>query len=160
MNHESEHPSEPFGSEPAGGDSTRSAGEPPPPGREDDELVAEQSDAAASEAAMIGGRVAHDSDDPAMDPVYQAGGGEQDGWEAAEAALIENASHGDGGGDPLRDAFSPEVEADRSTAVYGESDELESTETVKEPTTGEDDPAEGPGLGADRGPTPAPRQDR
>jgi hypothetical protein len=159
MSHESEHPSEPLGGEPAGADSARPGGEPPQPGAED-ELVAEQSDAAATEAGMIGGRVPHEADDPAMDPVYQAGGGEQDGWEAAEAALIENASHGDGGGDPLRDAISPEVEADRSTAVYGESDELESTETVEDPTTGEDDPAEGPGLGADRGPAPTPRQDR
>ncbi len=141
--HESETPRDP-----------RASSAPP------DELVAEQSDAAATEAAMIGGRVPHETDDPAMDPVYQAGGGEQDGWEAAEADLIENATHGDGGADPLRDAISPEVESDRSTAVYGEADELDSTETVEDLTTGGDDPAEGPELGADRSAAPTPGQDR
>src|SRR5579875_2556782 len=113
MSHESEHPSEPLGGEPAGGDSTRSGAEP-----------------------------------------------SQAGWEAAEADLIENATHGDGGGDPIGDALTPEVEAGRSTATYGESDELESTETVEDPATGKDDPAEGPGIAADRGPAPTPRQDR
>jgi hypothetical protein len=137
------------------GDSARPDADQPQQRREDDELVAQESDAAATEAAMIGGRVRHDSDDPAMDPVYQAGGGEQEGYEAAEADLIENATHGDGGGDPLRDAIAPEVEADRSSAVYGEADELESTEAVEDPTTGEDDPGDGPGPGADRGPAPA-----
>jgi hypothetical protein len=88
----------------------------------DAQLVAEEESAAAAEAAAIGGYAPHDSDDPALDPVYQAGGGEQDGWEAAERDLIENASHGDGGGDPVRDQLTPEVEADRSTAEYGESD--------------------------------------
>jgi hypothetical protein len=96
---------------------------PENPEQLDDDLVAEETDAAASEAAKIGGRVRHDSDDPAMDPVYQAGGGEQEGFEAAEADLIENATHGEGGGDPLADRISPEVEADRSGAVYGEPDE-------------------------------------
>lgn len=86
-------------------------------------LVAEEEAAAAAEAAGIGGRVAHDADDPAMDPVYQAGGGEAEGFEAAEAELVENASHGDGRGDPARDAFTPEVESDLSTAEYGEADE-------------------------------------
>ena len=133
------------------GDSARPDADRPQQRRDDDELVAQESDAAATEASMIGGRVPHDSDDPALDPVYQAGGGEQEGYEAAEADLIENATHGDGRADPLRDAISPEVEADRSNAVYGESDELQSTETVEDPTTGEDDPGEGPGLGADRG---------
>ena len=69
-----------------------------------------------------------DPDDPAMQPVYEAGGGEQDGWERVEAELIENATHGDGGANPIRDAFYPEAETDRSTAVYGEPDEQESTE--------------------------------
>ena len=141
------------------GDSVRPDADRPQEHRLDEELVAQESDAAATEAALIGGRVPHDADDPAMDPVYQAGGGEQDGWEAAEADLIENASHGDGGGDPLRDAISPEVEADRSNAVYGEPDELPSTETVADPSTDGDDPAEGPGLGPDRGPEPNPRPD-
>ncbi len=122
--------------------------EAPPTG---DALVAQEEAAAAAEAGAIGGRVPHDSDDPAMDPVYQAGGGEQDGWEEAEAELIENATHGEGRGNPERDAFSPELEADRSTAVYGEADRTAPTEVVEDPGSGPDDPGEGPGLAADRG---------
>jgi hypothetical protein len=72
-------------------------------------------------------------DDPALEPLYEAGEGEQDGWELAEAELIENASHGSGHAEPELDAFSPEREPDRSTAVYGETDEIRSTETDEVP---------------------------
>lgn len=102
----------------------------------DDTLVAQEESAAAAQAAMIGGGAPAEAGDPAMDPVYQAGGGEQDGWEAAEAELIENATHGDGHADPLRDAISPEVESDLSGAVYGESDGSPSTEVVEDPDAG------------------------
>ena len=52
-------------------------------------------DAAAREAAGIGG-VAGDEDlDPAERPVIEGGGGEAEGFEEAEAFLIEHASHGD-----------------------------------------------------------------
>jgi hypothetical protein len=55
----------------------------------------EETDAAAAEAARIGG-VAGDEDlDPAQRPVIEAGGGEAEGFEQAEKALIEHASHGD-----------------------------------------------------------------
>lgn len=87
-----------------------------------DAFVAQQEAAAAAEAASIGGAVPSATGDPALDPVYEAGGGEQEGFEAAEADLVENATHGDGHGDPARDAIAPELEADASTAVYGESD--------------------------------------
>jgi hypothetical protein len=93
-----------------------------------DPLVAEQESAAAAEAARIGGAVPPVSDNPAMEPLAEAGEGEQDGWELAEAELIENATHGDGQGDPELDAFTPEAEADRTTAAYGESDEILPTE--------------------------------
>jgi hypothetical protein len=115
-----------------------------------DQLVAEEESAAAAEAASIGGSVPSETGDPAMDPVYQAGGGDEDGWEAAERDLIETASHGDGEGNPLRDALSPEAESDRSSAVYGEGDEFESTEVVEDPDEGPDDPGKGPNLPADR----------
>jgi hypothetical protein len=92
--------------------------------------VAQEESAAAAQAARIGGVVPPETDDPAMEPVYQAGGGEQDGWEEAEDELIENASHGEGHGHPERDAFSPELESDRSSAVYGEADALPSSELV------------------------------
>jgi hypothetical protein len=115
-----------------------------------DELVAQQEAAAAAEAAAIGGASTSETGDAAMDPVYEAGGGEQDGWEAAEADLIENAAHGDGGGNPERDALTPEIESDRSTAVYGEADDIPATEMVEDPRTSEDDPGQGPGLAAER----------
>lgn len=55
----------------------------------------EEIDAAAAEAARIGG-VAGDEDlDPAQRPVIEAGGGYAEGFEQAEEALIEHASHGD-----------------------------------------------------------------
>ena len=106
----------------------------------DDAFVAQEEAAAAAEAAGIGGRVAPDAGDPALDPVYQAGGGEQDGWEEAEQELIENATHGDGRGDPERDAFSPELEADRATVVYGEEDQVILDELTEDTDTGSEDP--------------------
>jgi hypothetical protein len=121
-----------------------------------EQLIAEEESAAAAEAAMIGGPAPRDAADPALDPVYQAGGGEQEGFEAAERDLIENATHGDQTGNPLRDAFTPEVESDRSTAVYAEADGLPSTEVRHDPDEGPEDPMESdPHLSADRGPSSA-----
>jgi hypothetical protein len=108
---------------------------PAPATKADDpieDLIAEEEAAAAAEAGAIGGRVRHDPEDPdldadsldpAMQPVYEAGGGPSEGFEAAEADLVDNASHGGGRGDPLRDAPDPEAESDLSTAEYGEPDE-------------------------------------
>lgn len=117
----------------------------------DDELVSEEEAEAAAAARRIGG-VAGDEDDfdPAMRPVYEAGGGEQEGFEQAERDLIENASHGDGRGNPETDAFRPEVESDLSGAEYGEPDEEKVTEVVRDPREGEDDPGEGPGIVRER----------
>jgi hypothetical protein len=59
-----------------------------------------------------------------MQPVEEAGGGVAEGFEQAEEDLIENASHGDGTGNPEFDAIDNEnVEAERSTAEYGEADQ-------------------------------------
>ena len=58
-----------------------------------------------------------------MRAVYEGGGGEAEGFELAEADLVENAQHGDGRGEPLSDAFTPERESDRSDADFGEPDE-------------------------------------
>lgn len=114
-----------------------------------DQLAAREEAAAAAEAAAIGGPVAGETnDDPAMRPVYEAGGGPQEGFEEAEELLVENASHGDGRGDPLRDAFRPEAESDRSTAEYGEPDQRlsDSAETPLDPEN--EDAGEGPRRGA------------
>jgi hypothetical protein len=97
----------------------------PDPPAGDDALVAEQEAAAAAEAGSIGGPSLDDAHgDPELEPVYEAGGGEAEGFEAAEEQLIDNASHGGGRGDPARDAMTPEVESDEQTAVDGEADEI------------------------------------
>ncbi|HMC50239.1 MAG TPA: zinc-binding dehydrogenase [Solirubrobacterales bacterium] len=57
--------------------------------------VQEEADAAAAEAARIGGEVTPLSDDPAREPLEEAGEGEAEGFEQAERALQDIASHGD-----------------------------------------------------------------
>jgi hypothetical protein len=55
----------------------------------------QETDEAAREAAQIGGSAGTDERDPAQRPVKEAGGGEAEGFEEAEQALIDHASHGD-----------------------------------------------------------------
>jgi hypothetical protein len=55
----------------------------------------EEIDAAAAEAAGIGGVTGEEELDPAQLPVSEGGGGVAEGFEEAERALIEHASHGD-----------------------------------------------------------------
>ncbi len=50
---------------------------------------------AGREAASIGGSAGAQDLDPAQRPVSEAGGGEAEGFEEAERALIDHASHGD-----------------------------------------------------------------
>ena len=89
-------------------------------------LVDEQEDAAAAEAAAIGGEPGGEAEDPARQAVEEGGGGVEEGFEQAEEDLVENASHGDGRGNPEADAIDNEhVESQRSTVEYGEPDELE-----------------------------------
>ena len=64
-----------------------------------------------------------EKNDPAMQPVEEAGGGQSEGFEQAEEQLIENASHGDGTGNPETDRIDEDAEAEQSTAEYGEADE-------------------------------------
>jgi hypothetical protein len=106
--------------------------------RPDDDLVSEEEAAAADAARRIGGTAGDEHEyDPALRPVYEAGGGEQEGFELAEHDLIENAQHGEGHGDPEVDAFRPEVESDLAGAEYGDPD-------------GEDEERPGPDVGRDR----------
>lgn len=93
------------------------------PRREQEEI-----DAAAAEAARIGG-VAGDEDlDPAQRPVIEGGGGVAEGFEQAEEALIEHASHGDqqSGRVPFHDRGADEQPG--STAEYGDADHEQSSE--------------------------------
>ena len=61
--------------------------------------------------------------DPAMIPVIEAGGGVAEGFEQAEALLVDHASDApdDGTDRILADAFGAEAEDDRG--VYGEADD-------------------------------------
>ena len=115
-----------------------------------DSLVEDEEAAAAAEAAGIGGEGGSDNPDPAMQPVEEAGGGVQEGFEQAEQDLIDNASHGDGRGNPERDAIGNEhVDAARATVEYGEPDEIDVTERTSDPDE-DDDPGEGTALAPDR----------
>jgi hypothetical protein len=96
-----------------------------------DERTEREADAAAAEAGSIGGR-ADEEEDPARRPVEEAGGGESEGFEQAEADLREQAEHGDGPADPTVDAFPPEAESDRETAAHGEPDQPVADERAEE----------------------------
>jgi len=89
----------------------------------DDPLVEEEEGAAATEAARIGGESGMEGMDEAKRSVAEHGGGESEGFEEAEELLSEHASHGEPGGDPLRDALG--IEPDEDPATYGEADEVE-----------------------------------
>jgi len=99
---------------------------------DDPDFVTREEREAAAEARAIGGIGPdvggvdpEESVDEALRPVYEAGGGEAEGFELAERDLVRNASHDDGEGFPELDAFSPELESDRSPAEYAEADEEE-----------------------------------
>lgn len=93
------------------------------PGDEQDLAVREEQQAAA-EAAQIGGQNPPQSTrEEALRPVYEAGGGEQDGFELAEQDLVRNASHDSGVALPERDRFTAEREADQVGVEYAEPDE-------------------------------------
>ena len=82
--------------------------------------VEEEAEAAAAEAGHIGGAAPVESDDPAQQPLIEAGQGEAEGFELAEARLRDIASHGDQHRFPDRDAL-PSEEA--GAAEAGEADE-------------------------------------
>lgn len=94
----------------------------------DDAFEREETEAARAAAGEIGG-VAGDEDlDPADRPVEEAGGGEAEGFEQAEAQLVEHATHGDqqGAHAVLHDQGPDEEDPG---AEYGEGDEEHSSES-------------------------------
>jgi hypothetical protein len=105
--------------------------------REDD-FERRQEEEAAAEAAEIGGQpglaAGYDedptspgmSDDPAMTPVQDAGGGEAEGFELAEAQLIDRAEN-PRGPSPMADQELVS-EDDRAERTYGEADEEHTAE--------------------------------
>lgn len=93
------------------------------PEEERDPIAEEEAEAAAAEAAEIGGPAPDDPvDDPAEQPLVEAGQGESEGFEVAEAELIDNAEHGDQKRFPNRDAGRPEEPTD--TTAFGEADDV------------------------------------
>ena len=97
-----------------------------PEEKEEKDLLEQEEAAAAAEAARIGGRSGMENMDEAERSSAEHGGGESEGFEEAEELLEDQAAHGDPLVNPLRDA--PEAEAEADPGVYGEADELESTE--------------------------------
>jgi hypothetical protein len=88
----------------------------------------EETAAAAREAAAIGGRAGDESIDPAQRPLVEGGEGVAEGFELAEADLVEAAEHGDSRANPRLDQFPVESEADLATVRYGEVDHQHSSE--------------------------------
>jgi hypothetical protein len=123
----------------------------------DDPLVREEEEAAAAEAGSIGGR-APEYDDEEGDPVdeedralIEGGEGVEEGFETAERDLRETASHSENRYDPEIRDFGDEESAGEGDAVSGEPDEIDVTETVRDPEAGPgEDPGEGPGISHDR----------
>ncbi len=96
----------------------------------DEQVLRKEEEAAAAEARRIGGRSGMEGMDEAKRASAEHGGGESEGFEEAEDLLKEQATHGDSLGDPLRDAGK--VEEEEGPAVYGEADEIDSTETEED----------------------------
>jgi hypothetical protein len=94
----------------------------------DDALAEREARAAAAEAGSIGGRRPDYVADEEQRAVEEAGGGVAEGFEQAERELVEHASHEDNVADPELDEFPPEEESDRSTAEYGEADDVDPSE--------------------------------
>ena len=98
----------------------------------------EQEEAAAAEAARIGGAPDHELDyieeddrpagidREAWHAVEEGGGGQSEGFEEAEAALVERAENPHGP-TPLKDAEDIEEELLAGDQVHGEADESHSS---------------------------------
>lgn len=79
-----------------------------------------ETEAAEDEARRIGGEVTPLSDDPAREPLEEAGQGEAEGFEQAERKLEDIAAHGDQHRFPDRDVRDAE---EREGIERGEADE-------------------------------------
>lgn len=90
------------------------------PQHHDKAFVEEEEEEAALEASRIGGEVQQDSDDPAEQPLAEAGEGEAEGFELAEKDLVDIAEHGDEHRFP--DAAVGKAEEPQQ-AEYGEADQ-------------------------------------
>jgi hypothetical protein len=107
-------------------------------------------EAAAAEAGSIGGPAPDYKGGEESRPLEEGGGGVAEGFEESERDLVEAAGHGEPRHSPADDEFTGEIRSDAATAEYGEPDEVDPTEVVRDPEAGSDDPGEGPGLAAER----------
>jgi len=84
--------------------------------------------AAEEEASAIGGTAGDEDLPPAERPVSEGGGGVAEGFEDADTALVEHATHGDqhSGRAALHDAPAPEEPG--VTAEDAEADETHTSE--------------------------------
>lgn len=100
----------------------------------DDELAAQEAERAAAEAGAIGGRASSEppptggGPDDAERPLAEAGQGEAEGFEQAEADLVEHASHGDQHAARRTIEDAPRESDDELAAESGEADREYSTE--------------------------------
>jgi hypothetical protein len=99
------------------------------PGRD---LERQQEEAAAAEAARIGGNPSSEDErvNDAQRPLEEAGQGESEGFEQAERALIEHASHGDQHAARRAAQDAPSTIDDRRAADGGEADAEHSSELI------------------------------
>ena len=123
----------------------------------EDPLLRREESAAAREAAGIGGQTPEyeDEEDRSADDADRAliegGEGVEEGFEVAESDLEETASLGENRYDPETRDFGDEESAGDADVVDAEADEIDVTETVRDPEAGtDDDPGEGPGISHDR----------
>jgi general stress protein YciG len=98
----------------------------------DEEFEAEEEREAAAEAAQIGGHVSYESLSNDEEPIseadralIEAGEGESEGFELSEAALEQNASHGDqhSAGRIIEDAALQDEDGEFDPETSGEADE-------------------------------------
>ena len=123
----------------------------------DDPLVREEEAAAAREAGSIGGR-APEYEDEEGDPVERGGSCADRGRRGRRGGLRDRGERPPRGRQPRREPLRPEhrdfgdeESAGDGDAVSGEADEIDVTETVRDPEAGPgEDPGEGPGISHDR----------
>ena len=96
-----------------------------------DRIVDEETEAAAAEAGAIGGTAGDEGMDPAERPLAEAGQGEAEGFEQAEEALVQAATHGDPAADPTRHAGEPEDA--RGEGIHSEPDHVDVSEVTSDP---------------------------
>jgi hypothetical protein len=123
----------------------------------EDPLVRREEDAAAAEAGAIGGRTPEYEDEEGLRaheedrPLAEGGEGFEEGFEISEHDLEETASHGGNRYDPELHDLGDDESAGDADVLSGEPDEIDVTETVRDPDAGPgEDPGEGPGISHDR----------